>query len=141
MGWLQSLGVFPTCVRQTGLAFSGTMASIFGIAGPYIVYLVSTNIKYSDKRSKKRFIPQGTNVDARLPYVVILCLALMGAISSTFLPETINQILPETLEEAYAFGKHQKFWSFAVHKKKQRNTPKLYRKRGSLCTTFPVISE
>lgn len=37
---LQTLEVYPTCVRQSGLAFGAISASAFGILGPYIVYLV-----------------------------------------------------------------------------------------------------
>ena len=35
----------------------------------------------------------------------------MGAISALFLPETLHQKLPETLEEAKIFGADQQFWS------------------------------
>jgi OCT family organic cation transporter-like MFS transporter 4/5 len=37
---LQSMEVYPTCLRQTGLAFGTITGSSFGILGPYIVYLV-----------------------------------------------------------------------------------------------------
>lgn len=38
---LQTLELYPTCVRQTGMSFGLVSASGFGIFGPYIVYLVS----------------------------------------------------------------------------------------------------
>lgn len=37
---LQSIEVYPTCLRQTGTAFGGVLASAFNALGPYIVYLV-----------------------------------------------------------------------------------------------------
>lgn len=37
---LQSMETYPTCLRQTGLAFGGIVGSSLGALGPYIVYLV-----------------------------------------------------------------------------------------------------
>lgn len=98
--WLQAIEIYPTCVRQTGTSIGGMMANIFGILGPYVVFL-------------------GTTIDARLPYVVLLGLTLLGAIFSSFLPETLNQKLPETLEDAQNFGKDQKYWSFTMNRKRK----------------------
>ena len=38
-------------------------------------------------------------------------IAIMGAISASFLPETLRQHLPETIEDAENFGKGNKYWS------------------------------
>lgn len=38
-------------------------------------------------------------------------LCLIGMIVSAFLPETLNQKLPETIEDANRFGKGVRFWS------------------------------
>lgn len=42
----------------------------------------------------------------------------MATISSTFLPETHMIDLPQTVKEAEAIGKDDKFWSFLPHRKK-----------------------
>lgn len=89
---LQSIEIYPTCLRQTGLAFAAIMANLFGIFGPYVVYL-------------------GTEYDVRYPFVVIGLMSALGATCASFLPETLHQSLPETIEQAQKFGKTQKFWS------------------------------
>lgn len=38
-------------------------------------------------------------------------LSLIGMIVSAFLPETLNQNLPETIDDANRFGQGVKFWS------------------------------
>lgn len=50
---------------------------------------------------------QGTNIDPRYPYVVLSAMFLIGAICGVYLPETLNQKLPDSLEEASMFGKNQ----------------------------------
>lgn len=37
---LLSVETYPTCLRQTGISVGAIAANIFGIFGPYIVYLV-----------------------------------------------------------------------------------------------------
>ena len=39
-------------------------------------------------------------------------LNLLAAISATFLPETLYEKLPESLNDAQDFGKDQKYWSY-----------------------------
>jgi len=43
---------------------------------------------------------------------VLGILSIFGSIASAFLPETLRQRLPETVEEANNYGKGIKFWSF-----------------------------
>lgn len=38
---LQSTETYPTCLRQTGMAFGIIAENTVGVFGPYIVYLVS----------------------------------------------------------------------------------------------------
>jgi OCT family organic cation transporter-like MFS transporter 4/5 len=37
-------------------------------------------------------------------------MTLSGVFSALFLPETLHQKLPNTIQEAESFGKHQSFW-------------------------------
>lgn len=39
-----------------------------------------------------------------MPYVIFGVLALIGGVFSLFLPESTNQVLPETVEDGEAFG-------------------------------------
>lgn len=53
---------------------------------------------------------QGSEVDVRYPYVVVAICNAIGAAVTLFLPETLGQRLPGSLEEAKVFGKDQPFW-------------------------------
>jgi OCT family organic cation transporter-like MFS transporter 4/5 len=49
---LQSMEVYPTCLRQSGIAVGSIVANTLAVSGPYIVHL-------------------GTQFDARYPYFVL----------------------------------------------------------------------
>lgn len=102
---LQSIEIYPTCLRQTGLAFAAIMANLFGVLGPYVVYL-------------------GTEYDVRYPFVVIGTLSVLGSACAAWLPETLHQALPESIEQAQKFGMNQKFWSLPK-KPKTHNEAKI----------------
>jgi hypothetical protein len=80
--------IYPTCVRQSGIAIEAMTANIFGIFHSYIVYL-------------------GTEYDVRYPYMILGILCFVGFIATLLLPETLHHKLPNTLEEAKTFGKTQ----------------------------------
>ncbi|XP_022905602.2 organic cation/carnitine transporter 2 [Onthophagus taurus] len=90
---LQALETFPTAVRQSGTSVGGVTANIFGLLGPYIVYL-------------------GTTTNASIPYLISFTLAIAYAFSLLFLPETLGEKLPDTLNDAHVFGKDQPFFYF-----------------------------
>ncbi|ODM94864.1 Organic cation transporter 1 [Orchesella cincta] len=90
--YLQATEIFPTPLRSTGSGFASTSASVIGIFTPFIVF-------------SAKFL-QGA------PWFIIAIMSAIGVVSSAYLPETLNQSLPETLEEAENFGKDNKFWSF-----------------------------
>lgn len=50
---------------------------------------------------------QGTDYDPRYPYAILCGMFLTGALCGMFLPETLHQRLPDTLEEARKFGANQ----------------------------------
>lgn len=82
---LQGMEIYPTCMRQTGIALGTILANAIGILAPYLVYL-------------------GTTVDIRSPYYILGTLFFIGAIGALFLPETLHKKLPDTMEEARLFG-------------------------------------
>lgn len=49
---LQSMEVYPTCLRQSGIAVGSIVSNILAVFGPYIVFL-------------------GTEYDVRYPYFVL----------------------------------------------------------------------
>uniref|UniRef100_A0A8D8HW51 Solute carrier family 22 member 21 n=1 Tax=Culex pipiens TaxID=7175 RepID=A0A8D8HW51_CULPI len=101
---LQSIEIYPTCLRQTGLAFAAIASNLFGVLGPYLVYL-------------------GTEYDVRIPFLAIGGLSALGAVCALLLPETLHQALPESIEQARKFGKHHRF--FSLPKKPKQSAVKL----------------
>lgn len=98
---LQSIEIYPTCLRQTGLAFAAIASNLFGVLGPYLVYL-------------------GTEYDVRIPFLAIGSLSALGAVCALLLPETLHQALPESIEQARKFGKNHRF--FSMPKKPKQST-------------------
>jgi OCT family organic cation transporter-like MFS transporter 4/5 len=96
--YMQGTEIFPTQLRTTGSGFASTMACATSIVAPYMIYLGKLNVS--------------------APYLFLAAMAFVGLISSAFLPETLDQKLPETIEEAVEFGKDEKFWSFCPHSRK-----------------------
>merc|ERR1712226_1809710 len=105
--YLQSIELFPTCIRNSGLGFIGTMASILGLVGPHITGL-------------------GT-VDERIPLGAMGLINLVAAIASSFLPETVGCDLPETLVAAAKYRRDQCYFSY-VRNGKVVNCPSLTNK-------------
>ncbi|ERL86156.1 hypothetical protein D910_03569 [Dendroctonus ponderosae] len=48
------------------------------------------------------------------PEIILGLLMISGAVACLFLPETLNQVLPVTLQDGEAFGEHEKTWQFAL---------------------------
>ncbi|XP_063227631.1 solute carrier family 22 member 21-like isoform X2 [Bacillus rossius redtenbacheri] len=90
--YLQGIEIYPTCIRQSGTSVGTLVSTSLGMVSPYIVYL-------------------GSTTDVRLPYLILGCMALLGAGAAAFLPETLGVKLPETLHDAQRFGVDQRFWS------------------------------
>ena len=97
--YLQAIELFPTCVRNTGLGFIGTMASLFGLVGPHITGLGAD--------------------EPRIPLGAMGLINLVAAIAASFLPETVGVDLPETLQAASEYGNDQKYFSYLKHRKTQ----------------------
>ena len=54
--------------------------------------------------------------DKRIPYLFLSGLGLFGAITSSFLPETLDCYLVETLEQAANFGRDHQYFSIKARK-------------------------
>uniref|UniRef100_A0A674I4J8 Solute carrier family 22 member 6 n=1 Tax=Terrapene triunguis TaxID=2587831 RepID=A0A674I4J8_9SAUR len=71
--------LYPTPIRQTGLGFGSTMARVGGIVAP-LAKMLDEYFSF-------------------LPPVVYGAAPIISGIVATFLPETLNQPLPDTVEE------------------------------------------
>ncbi|KAJ0061492.1 hypothetical protein NL108_005347 [Boleophthalmus pectinirostris] len=71
--------LFPTVIRNTAMGCCSMAARVGTIISPFIIYL-------------GRFYKA-------LPYIIMGCLALTGALLSLILPESFGRSLPETIEE------------------------------------------
>lgn len=76
---------FPTVIRNVGLGAASMSARIGGILAPYFLLLA--------------------DIWKPLPMIIFGCLALVGGVLATLLPETHNKQLPETIEDGENFGK------------------------------------
>ena len=94
--YLQQAEIFPTSIRTTGMGFVYCCALFIGLPGPFITAMGKT--------------------DRRVPYLFMAGLAMFGAVTSSFIPETKGCYLPETVEQAAKFGSDHKYFSIKVNK-------------------------
>ncbi|KAG5331002.1 OCT1 protein, partial [Acromyrmex charruanus] len=90
--------LLPTVLRSQAMGIASFIAGIGLLTFPYIVHLAV----YSRV----------------LPLIVMGSLSVAGAITSVFLPETLNIHLPQTVEEGELFGADFKLWSCPTIPKK-----------------------
>lgn len=83
--------LLPTVLRSQAMGIASFIAGIGLLTFPYIVHLAV----YSRV----------------LPLIVMGSLSVAGALTSIFLPETLNIHLPQTIEEGELFGADFKLWS------------------------------
>ncbi|XP_035223452.1 organic cation transporter protein-like [Stegodyphus dumicola] len=88
----QSSELYPTVVRSLGMGMSATVASIVTILLPYIILLA--------------------DYGKVIPFIIIGIICLAAGIAASFLPETLNENLPQTITDAERFGRKQKFFSW-----------------------------
>lgn len=84
--------LLPTVVRAQGVAFVHIMGYVASIIAPFIVYLA--------------------NFSPEIPLILLGLIGIVGGILSLLLPETLDQVLPQTLGDGEDFGRNQRFWSF-----------------------------
>ncbi|XP_011698234.1 PREDICTED: organic cation transporter 1-like [Wasmannia auropunctata] len=90
--------LLPTVLRSQAMGIASFIAGIGLLTFPYIVHLAV----YSRV----------------LPLIVMGSLSVAGALTSVFLPETLNIHLPQTVEEGELFGADFKLWSCPTIPKK-----------------------
>ncbi|XP_048512987.1 organic cation transporter protein-like [Athalia rosae] len=75
---------YPTVLRNTGVGACATYATIGAILAPYVNY---SSVVWNS-----------------LPFVIFGTAAIMAGVLALRLPETLNQILPDTIEDGERFG-------------------------------------
>ncbi|XP_046374364.1 organic cation transporter protein-like [Haliotis rufescens] len=85
-----SAELFPTVVRNSGMGASSVFARVGGIISPYVADL-------------GLFV--GGDLKVALPLIVFGAVSVGAGLISLLLPETLNRKLPESIEDAKAFGK------------------------------------
>ncbi|XP_035218995.1 carcinine transporter-like isoform X2 [Stegodyphus dumicola] len=83
--------LFPTPLRAVGMGMSCTIGVGSALIVPYIVYLA----KY------------GTYI----PFLIFAMISMASGVCASFLPETLNKNLPQTVADAENFEKDFKFFS------------------------------
>ncbi|XP_035223447.1 organic cation transporter 1-like isoform X2 [Stegodyphus dumicola] len=88
----RSSELWPTVVRCFGMSATSTIATAISLATPYLIYF---------GMYKKT-----------IPFLIIGSFCMLAGVLSAFLPETLNENLPQTINDAKDFGKDQEFFSF-----------------------------
>lgn len=89
--------VLPTVVRAQGVTFIHIMGYVSSIVAPFVVYL--------------------SYIHLTLPLIILGIIGILGGILCLFLPETLNEELPQTLEDGEKFGMNQRFWDIPCFKR------------------------
>ncbi|CAG7691839.1 unnamed protein product [Allacma fusca] len=83
--------VLPTVIRAQGVNFIHIMGYVSSIVSPFIASIGRTNISLS--------------------LSILGVLSLIAGVLALFLPETLGEDLPNTLEDGETFGSSQSFWN------------------------------
>jgi len=102
--YVYSAELFPTLLRNVGVGSSSMMARVGGLVQPQIQLMHM--------------------IWPPLPFILYGGLALIGGAVTLYFPETLNQPLPETMEEAENFKQHVKTQAYErkLEKKYEANT-------------------
>ncbi|KAK6640919.1 hypothetical protein RUM44_012617 [Polyplax serrata] len=92
--------LFPTVVRSTAVGIGGMCARLSGAITPLLILLDS--------------------LDKTLPVMIFASIAIISGFLSLFLPETLNQPLPQTLEDGENFGVGDTAFSSCVSKRNKK---------------------
>ncbi|GFY79487.1 carcinine transporter [Trichonephila inaurata madagascariensis] len=89
--YIQAPELFPTSLRAVGMGMCSTIGSGSTLLAPYIVYLA----KY------------GSNI----PFIFFAAIAFCGTIAALFLPETLDEKLPQSVQDVEQFVSKRPFFS------------------------------
>ncbi|XP_064619627.1 organic cation transporter protein-like [Lineus longissimus] len=92
--------LYHTTVRSAAIGINSISARMFSMAAPYIADLG---------------VLIGGNFSQVLPQIVFGSAGLIAGIFAVFLPETLNTVLPKTLEDAIALGNKKKHCNNEAH--------------------------
>ncbi|XP_076034398.1 solute carrier family 22 member 1-like [Oratosquilla oratoria] len=92
VGMQYAAELLPTQVRAQGVAFIHIIGYVANMISPLIVFL----------RTVAWFLPS----------LVLGAAAVVGGVSTLFLPETLHRDLPQTMEDGENFGSDQRFFYF-----------------------------
>eukprot|EP00088_Acartia_fossae_P014886 TRINITY_DN18038_c0_g1_i1.p1 TRINITY_DN18038_c0_g1~~TRINITY_DN18038_c0_g1_i1.p1 ORF type:complete len:399 (-),score=52.45 TRINITY_DN18038_c0_g1_i1:31-1227(-) len=95
--YIYSSEIFPTVVRNVGLGSSSLWARVGPMVAPFVAQL--------------------SVYDDRIPTTFFGIVALVAAFLVTFLPETSNTPLPDTIQDSEDLGKGDTFWNIFKRKK------------------------
>ncbi|ROT74335.1 putative organic cation/carnitine transporter, partial [Penaeus vannamei] len=90
--YIQCAEIYPTTHRAAGTGLSSLVASTFGTTAPYIAFLADRN--------------------PWIPYVILFSIGTLGFLCSSFLPETLDADLPQSLMDANTFLASEKYFSY-----------------------------
>ncbi|KAK7066705.1 hypothetical protein SK128_022500 [Halocaridina rubra] len=90
--YIQCAEIYPTTHRAAGTGLSSLISSCFGTTAPYIAYLSA----YGNW----------------MPYVILFGIGVLGFISGSLLPETLDVDLPQSLLDASDFLPSEKYFSY-----------------------------
>ncbi|RWS08752.1 Organic cation transporter 1-like protein [Dinothrombium tinctorium] len=96
----QAAELYPTSLRNQGIGINVAAGCIVTLMLPYLSHLGRDNVL--------------------IPLTTIGVACVLSGVASTFLPETLNQNLPQEVYEAQQFGKGQKFFSLATKPSKSK---------------------
>lgn len=94
--------LFPTVVRNTALGIGSMCARLSGALTPLIMLLDSLNPK--------------------IPAILFGFIALISGFLALYLPETVNQPMPETIEDGENFGKGDTCMTCCTRKNRKSST-------------------
>ncbi|KAI1305343.1 Organic cation transporter 1 [Halotydeus destructor] len=89
----QTMELFPTPVRNQGMSYSTAIAAGANFGLPYLAATGKSHVW--------------------LPLLVMGSVCLMAGIAASFLPETLDKNLPQTLQDGENFGRGQAYLSLA----------------------------
>lgn len=104
--------LFPTTLRNQGIGLCATISSLVGISVPQLVYMAKFG--------------------AWIPLAIIGSICLFAAFLASFLPETLNEYLPQRASDSAVFGQGRPYFSLATMTKESE-------KKSEKQSSIPVI--